>query len=80
MSSNTLMRNPCSAAWRRWSSAWPRRPRYSVFVSVTNGWPPAFFVHSATALVMAGGQVMAVLPGRESLEERFLELLAAGPT
>jgi len=30
------------------------------------------------AIVMAGGQVMAVLPGRESLEERFLELLAAG--
>ncbi len=32
------------------------------------------------AIVLAGGQVMAVLPGRESLEERFLELLAAGRT
>jgi (2Fe-2S) ferredoxin len=30
------------------------------------------------AIVAAGGRVAAVLPGRESLEERFFELLAEG--
>ncbi len=39
---------------------------------------PASVPDLVAAIVTAGGQVMAVLPGRESLEERFLELLATG--
>jgi ABC-2 type transport system ATP-binding protein len=39
---------------------------------------PAHVPDLVAAIVMAGGQVAAVLPGRESLEERFLELLATG--